>query len=378
MFKQYVKKKLARYLKPVFVEIMKTGDWGDFNDRQPTIALKVERLSKMMRHVVATPIDLVRNGDFFVYRYTEDLGYQQTPSEARGQKPRGVDVPISPSDPTLCLNFYEKEFLKEPPSHISYLKLVGAHLWCNDLDFNFVEVGSKEGLESIYMADFIRRCGMNGMVFAFEPAMCFPLLRATVHINKMADRIITENMAVGKTDSYTVMSLPVGHTEGGSAQIFDSSHADFFYRVVPICRLDTYFSAKGESESYLVKIDVEGFDADVIYGLDGLIENQVPALAFEYTMHVMRGNGINPADALLYLYKKGFSLFNCWHLPDGPEKPEAACLEELHPENETALNAFFKKVCGHRCEQTDILAISRNIPNYDILISKLEKMANRR
>ena len=380
---------LVRFLRPVVVEALKGSrleatcnetalKTSHLESKLNHIELKTnhfEALDKMVSHVVVTPIDLVRHGDYLIYVYTEDAAYQTIATHNRRQKQESGNLP-QPADPALAARYYEKDFLNEPADHIHFLKLAGAHLWHHGQEFDYVDVGAKEGSGSIRMADWMRRCSKNGLLYAFEPAMGFPLLRANVKVNKLDDRIIAENQAVGNINSYTVMSLPVGHTEGGSAQIYTSAPPHrFFYRMVPICRLDTYFSAQAENKrSYVIKIDAEGFDADILYGLEG-IASQVPAIVFEYTMHSMRGQGVDPADALQFLHKKGFLLFNCWQYPEGAEKPAKPCLEEINPEDIASLRQFFQRLVEqHRCEQTDILAISRNLPNHELLLTKIRQM----
>jgi cupin superfamily acireductone dioxygenase involved in methionine salvage len=89
----------------------------------------------------------------------------------------------------------------------------------------------------------------------------------------------------------------------------------------------------------------------------------------------MRGCGVDPADALQFLHKKGFLLFNCWHFPKGAGNPEKPCLEEINPEDIDSLWQFFKRLVEqHRHEQTDILAISRNVPNYELLLAKIRQL----
>jgi FkbM family methyltransferase len=255
--------------------------------------------------------------------------------------------------------------------HIFYLQLGISHLWANSLPCDFVDVGSNYGTVSMRIADFMRQCERHGLVYAFEPGLTFPLLESNIIINRLSNYILPEKTAVGREDTVTAMTFQAGFSGSGMIHLFEKYDIPCFYRLMPICRLDTYFSTK-TINNLIIKIDVEGFDADVIFGLEGIID-KVNIIAFEYTLHVMRGTGVNPVDALLFLNKNGFELFNCYYFLESSERTPVADLELINPEDNDAMESFFDKVTKFPNEQTDILAVKDTLPQFNEYIAKLKK-----
>jgi|GEM_PF-4499673 len=185
-FKRFIKRILVRFLRPVVVEALKdsrleatcnetASKTSHLESKLNHIELKTnhfETLDKMVRHVVVTPIDLVRRGDYLIYMYTDDLAYQSVPTNIRGQKQKPGSL-LKPADPALAVRYYEKDFLNEPATHYNFLKLAAAHLWHHRLEFDYVDVGVKEGSGSIVMVDRMRRCSKNGLLFVTNnPPTC--------------------------------------------------------------------------------------------------------------------------------------------------------------------------------------------------------------
>ena len=124
------------------------------------------------------------------------------------------------------------------------------------------DIGANVGFYTLLFAELVRA---DGKVFAFEP---FPenvgLLRRHVAINSYSNvRIIPS--AVGNFDGETGFvpgpNASMGHiTSGGQVR-------------VPCSRLDTLLAAGDIDTPDLIKIDVEGAEADVLRGAGAVLAN---------------------------------------------------------------------------------------------------------
>jgi FkbM family methyltransferase len=80
---------------------------------------------------------------------------------------------------------------------------------------------------------------------------------------------------------------------------------------VPCTTLDRFLSTECLDEIRLLKIDVEGFEPDVMYGArESLETGRIPRLLFEYSPAFYRERGLESTAPLDYLTELGFSLFS--------------------------------------------------------------------
>lgn len=137
-------------------------------------------------------------------------------------------------------------------------------------------------------------------VHAFEPdPNVFPLLLDTIAANAVS--VDAHNMALGESEgslsffsnpssasaSHLVTQDTLGHTPTGTVQM---STLDAFVNVRGIDRID------------FIKIDVEGFEIDVLRGARKTIERMKPSLLVEFNAFTMVGfRDINPRDLLRQL-----------------------------------------------------------------------------
>lgn len=131
---------------------------------------------------------------------------------------------------------------------------------------NCIDVGANIGLYSIVMA----RCGYDiGRVYAFEPVKStFNILKKNIALNDFIN-ILPINKGVGdskgtKEINITAQSELSSIGNNGRGTIIKKQEID-------ICSLDEYLT-DGIDIRFL-KIDVEGFEKQVLYGARNLIED---------------------------------------------------------------------------------------------------------
>ncbi len=123
------------------------------------------------------------------------------------------------------------------------------------------DVGANVGLYSVAAA---QRVGPSGRVSAFEPdAENFEGLRENVALNGVRDRVEVLGAAVGATDGTAQFAAG----RGLESRITTSVGAG---EPVELMCLDSVFADRRVD---VVKIDVEGFEAEVIKGATGLLRD---------------------------------------------------------------------------------------------------------
>jgi len=157
-------------------------------------------------------------------------------------------------------------------------------------------------------------------VHAFEPERAnFDLLQAVVARRGLAGRVVPVRAAVG--------------AEAGEVDLWRNRahHAD--HRVltatlvaalgvragdserVPLVALDGYVRAHRLDRIAFVKVDVQGFEGEVLRGMHGLLaDNPEARLVLEYAPWQMRQAGFDPAGLLADLESQGF---RTWRLDQG-------------------------------------------------------------
>lgn len=152
-------------------------------------------------------------------------------------------------------NFYEEDLLSE----ISRLPIAeGA----------FCDVGANIGNHSVFFSRILDRD-----VYAFEPVPeSYGLLSENLVLNDVASQVQAFNVAVGASESTGVMH--VHQTNLGASKLVEEEGGG-----VRISTLDSILPS--ESNIALIKIDVEGFECEVLRGAVDTIRRCKPVLVVE-------------------------------------------------------------------------------------------------
>jgi FkbM family methyltransferase len=160
----------------------------------------------------------------------------------------------------------------------------------------FADVGANIGAYSLVAAAAGARC------VAFEPApQARRYLEQNVASNGLADRIELQACAVGAAAGSISVTAGMGEINhvlraGESTETLQ----------VPMASLDGFFA--GRTPPVLIKIDVEGFETEVVRGADGLLAARKPlALLLEMTGHGAR-YGYDEAALRRDLVARGYAL----------------------------------------------------------------------
>ncbi len=170
---------------------------------------------------------------------------------------------------------------------------------------NAIEVGANIGSHSVGLAQTLG--GLNKKLFAFEPQMpIFQQLCANLCVNNLLNANAYP-YACANENGYVYLN-DIDYTQqnnfGGISVYQNQNKPDMLS--TPCIKLDSFEPLQNNNFG-LLKIDVEGFELDVLKGAKNLIERCRPAIYLE-------NDRIEKSATLIeYLWETGYYLW--WHLP---------------------------------------------------------------
>jgi len=176
-----------------------------------------------------------------------------------------------------------------------------------------LDVGAFVGVFSLVAAS---RCGGSGRVIAFEPsAQAAALLRANARLNRLERRIAVVESAVGSAPgraTYFCSGLSSENTLR-SREVHESAGRTCEEREVEVVSLDTFIEANGVTPD-LVKIDVEGYELEVLRGMRALLRSPAIVLC-EMHPHLWSGKEDTAGEIQALLWEAGRSIYSLAGLP---------------------------------------------------------------
>ncbi len=167
-------------------------------------------------------------------------------------------------DQEVLYHLRQKEWLAQERAVLGPLVAEGATVF---------DIGANLGF---YAAMFAAQTGSGGRVVAFEPARrAFAKLRATIERNRL-DQVVALNLGCGSAVADAVLHQ-VSRSTGNASLVGGGDGAG---EPVDIRRLDDIPEAR-ERPPELIKIDVEGFEAEVLEGARSILAEHRPVLYIE-------------------------------------------------------------------------------------------------
>lgn len=136
----------------------------------------------------------------------------------------------------------------------------------------FIDVGANVGVYSLFAASI-----PDVQIWAFEPSSdTFARLRENVELNSLQSRVVLISAAVGSAAGRVAVSTGQDTVN----RVLPAEAADESEEV-PIVSLDEAIGGPEAAQIHLVKIDVEGFEEQVLLGAPGLLAASRPVLIIE-------------------------------------------------------------------------------------------------
>jgi FkbM family methyltransferase len=156
----------------------------------------------------------------------------------------------------------------------------------------FIDAGASIGLMSLYASQLV---GMTGKIHAFEPTKkSYDIFYESVALNRFTN-ISVHKMGLGNENRM----IPI-YTNRACPSMLELNDKDP-HEIVEIDRLDDVLAKEAISEVRMMKIDVEGFELEVLKGSAKLLAGKnAPIVCIEYMEGLVKNKGDN---AFSYLRK---------------------------------------------------------------------------
>lgn len=167
-----------------------------------------------------------------------------------------------------------------------------------------LDIGANVGFHSLYFAEL---SGKEGTVLAVEPIVQnFTALQKNITLNKF-NNIIAVKKALANHDEEIEIHINVLSENPGGFSLLSKRTKN---TKVQCIRGDDLIKQQGISTVNFIKIDVEGFEFEVLKGLTATIQDNRPVIIFEYDRNYqLKGN--HRPDAIL-AFLTGFNYtFEC-------------------------------------------------------------------
>ena len=199
---------------------------------------------------------------------------------------------LNPNDPVLSgalmLNAFEKHFAEAFRSHIEQGMII-------------VDVGANIGYYTLIAAI---RTGESGKVIACEPeSENMQFLQRMTRANSLTTVVLLE-YALGDEDARAPLYLHPDN-KGKHSLLKVEGHTPV---QIETRALDKLFPTLGISRIDVIKIDIEGWEAKALKGMNELLKKFHPTLFFEFAPVRIRMTGEDPLDTLESLCALGYEL----------------------------------------------------------------------
>lgn len=164
-----------------------------------------------------------------------------------------------------------------------------------------VDVGANIGYYTLLFAKLV---GPSGKVYAFEPhPENFQILKKNILENGYRN-VILEKKAVSSKNG--IEKLYIDKDMATRHSFLKSFVTTSKFVEVDTITLDSYF---GKKKVDFVKIDVEGYEFQVLKGMNDLMDNKEICIITEFTPWNLKQQQINPNEFVNFFTSKGFGLY---------------------------------------------------------------------
>ncbi|MCO5936053.1 FkbM family methyltransferase [Mucilaginibacter sp. RB4R14] len=170
---------------------------------------------------------------------------------------------------------------------------------------NALDIGGNIGLQSIRMSQCV---GNGGKVYAFEPLNHLQeKFKKNVSLNK-AVNVTLLPFALSDTETEAEFSINKNAWNQGTFSLNDSQvHTD--KQTVYVKIADNLSEVQSLNHLALIKIDVEGYEYQVLRGLTNTLKQHKPRIIFEYDSNYWATIGQSIIDCTAFLLSLGYTLY---------------------------------------------------------------------
>lgn len=174
-----------------------------------------------------------------------------------------------------------------------------------------LDIGANIGAHTLHLAQLV---GPNGLVMAFEPTdFAFRKLSRNLELNpSLAARVEAHHCFLTANDGTSVpdaiySSWPLVREEGLHAQHLGR---EMLTESARARSLDSVLSDRSDGKVQLVKLDVDGYECDVLHGATAMLRDARPIFVMELAPYVLEERGTSLERLLSYFIPNGYSLYD--------------------------------------------------------------------
>jgi FkbM family methyltransferase len=169
-----------------------------------------------------------------------------------------------------------------------------------------VDVGANIGLHTLTLSAAV---GPSGKVFSLEPEnRNFALLERNLRANAVTN-VTAVHCAAGESEGKCELKLSSenfgDHRVAGGTRV---GPGGFGIQTVPMCTVDRLLRETGDGEIGFIKIDVQGYEMQVLRGMEQTLRrNRDAILLIEVFPEALRDAGFSPETLVRHLHDLGLS-----------------------------------------------------------------------
>lgn len=162
-----------------------------------------------------------------------------------------------------------------------------------------LDIGANIGQTSLNILKTQEKKGILPKIYSFEPFPdTFNKLQINVELNNASTKIHCINKGVGSSPGKLPM---LKHNEANSGGFRIVKEANSATISVDVTTIDQFVIDNNITRVDFVKIDVEGFEFEVLKGMQQVLETHKPVVIFEFDTQNLADLNINPQDIFIYL-----------------------------------------------------------------------------
>jgi len=166
-----------------------------------------------------------------------------------------------------------------------------------------IDVGANAGIYTQVMAHSV---GDEGRIYAFEPSpKTYKILER--NLAKFSNTILS-NSAVGSSNGTANFYVTY---QSGLSGLGDTGRGTVLHTEnVPLIRLDDYLKEKQIRKVDFLKIDVEGFEGDVLRGAENLLRQCSPVIMVELDKKNFAAHGFSRKEVFYFMSNLGYEAYS--------------------------------------------------------------------
>lgn len=166
-----------------------------------------------------------------------------------------------------------------------------------------LDIGANIGFHSFYFAELV---GQYGKVIAFEPIVInYDTLQKNLNLNKFS-QIIPINKALGNVNATMDIHIDSNVKNPGAFNLMEEGIKN---TKIECIKGDDYLEENKIKQINLIKIDVEGYELEVLKGLKKSILMFNPIIIFEYDRIYQSKLNNDPIEIFDFLGKYSYQFF---------------------------------------------------------------------